>query len=310
MNKFLWLVRRELWEARVIWIAPLICAVIIVGGTLGASAFSHGIDVGGMNPEDLAKFNDVLQANKIETMIAVMLGGLLAPLYLVLAFTQFFYAADALYGERRDRSILFFKSLPVSDFETVLSKLAIASVVMPGAIVLAGFASQIGVCAIVTAKFGSFPALAGHLWSPGVWGDVLVLDGYVLLADVLWSLPVVGYLLLVSAWARRAPVGLAVLIPGGVILAEWIVLHTGHVGRGVVGRLFGLFGLAFEGGGNAKGLGFAFNPDKLVGPTQTVRAVLLRTEFLISPELLSGVVIGAALIAASVYVRRYRDATI
>ncbi len=39
MNKFLWLVRRELWEARVIWIAPVICAVIIVGGTLGASVF-------------------------------------------------------------------------------------------------------------------------------------------------------------------------------------------------------------------------------------------------------------------------------
>jgi ABC-2 type transport system permease protein len=227
----------------------------------------------------------------------------------VLAFTQFFYAADALYGERRDRSILFFKSLPVSDAETVLSKLAIASLVMPGAIVLAGLASQIGVCAIVTAKFGSFPALAGHLWSARVWGDVLALDGYVLLADVLWSLPVVGYLLLISAWARRAPVGLAVLIPGAVILSEWIVLHTGYIGRGVVGRLFGLFGIAFEGHAS-KGLGFVFNPDKLVGPTQSLRALLLRPEFLVSPEVLLGLAVGAGLIAASIFVRRYRDATI
>ncbi len=309
MNKFLWLVRRELWEARVIWIAPVICAVIIVGGTLGASVFSHGVDIGGLNPEQLSKLNDVLRPDKLETVIAVGLGGMLVPLYLVLAFTQFFYAADALYGERRDRSILFFKSLPVSDTETVLSKLAIASLVMPGAIVAAGLVSQVGVALILSAKFASFGAVTSHLWTARVWGDVLVLDGYLLLAVIAWTLPVVGYLFLVSAWARRAPVGLAVLIPGAVILAEWIVLHTPHVWWTVVGRLFGLFTRAFE-GGTRHGLGFTVDADQLQVPTDSVRTLLLRTEFLVSPEVLIGLAVGAALIAASIGVRRYRDATI
>src|SRR5206468_10746510 len=42
-----------------------------------------------------------------------------------------FYCLDALYGERRDRSILFWKSLPVSDVMAVLSKLAIPIVILP-----------------------------------------------------------------------------------------------------------------------------------------------------------------------------------
>src|SRR5437867_8784109 len=54
---------------------------------------------------------------------------------MMLIFTAFivgvFYCLDSLHGERRDRSILFWKSLPVSDLTTLLSKVTIPLAVLP-----------------------------------------------------------------------------------------------------------------------------------------------------------------------------------
>lgn len=308
MNKFLWLVRRELWEARVVWMAPVIVAVIVIGGSIGAATFSHNFDINGMDAASLAKMNEAIRADRIDSVLAVGISGVILPFYIALFFTQFFYAIDAIYGERRDRSILFFKSLPVSDPEAVLSKLVVASVIMPAATALAAFAGQLGVCAVLSLKVGSSLGLQAHLWSPSMWGDALALNGYVLLAEMLWSLPVVGYSFVVSAWARRAPIGIAVLVPFGLTLAEWIVLHTRHVLDTVLGQAFGLFNVAFR-GHTTNGFGFVLDKNTF-DTAHAARELVMRSEFLVSAELWTAVAVGVALITASVAVRRYRDATL
>src|SRR3546814_13401578 len=64
--------------------------------------------------------------------------------FIVLAFVVFFYCLGALYDERKDRSVLFWKSLPVSDAQTVLSKVGSAVVVAPVLAVIASLVTMIG----------------------------------------------------------------------------------------------------------------------------------------------------------------------
>src|SRR6202022_1414304 len=115
-----------------------------------------------------------------------------------------FYCLDALHGERRDRSILFWKSLPVSDRTTVLSKASIPLVVLPlysFAIIVAAQVIMMTLSTVVL--LGSGPGLV-TLWTHVKLFQGIVALLYALIAIALWHAPVYGWLLLVSGWARRA----------------------------------------------------------------------------------------------------------
>src|SRR6266481_3059637 len=118
---FYWSVRRELWENRSIYIAPLIVAGVELFGFLVSSI---GL------PE---RRRDVLLLEPAKTRAAIEVPYDMAAIMLILtAFViGVFYCLDALYGERRERSILFWKSLPVSDRTTVLSKTSVPLLVLP-----------------------------------------------------------------------------------------------------------------------------------------------------------------------------------
>ena len=124
MNNFLWLIRRELWEHKAIWIAPAIVLVCIfltmLAGRVHISPFGVDGVMPAMTPE---------QKTAIMTIILGAIPVLLV--FCVMGIIAFFYCIDALYADRRDRSVLFWKSLPLSDAETVLSKFAVAAVVIP-----------------------------------------------------------------------------------------------------------------------------------------------------------------------------------
>src|SRR5207247_2680461 len=122
-----------------------------------------------------------------------------------------FYCLDALHGERRDRSILFWKSLPVSDLTTVLSKITIPLAVLPV------IAFALVVCVQVIMLLMTSANLLVHGMSPAttfahfpVFQNWLVML-YGLIAIALWHTPIYGWLLLVSGWARRATFLWAVL---------------------------------------------------------------------------------------------------
>src|SRR5438445_8739676 len=110
-----WSIRRELWENRSIYIAPLAIAALALFG------FSISI-VAGIWEKPLRL--DPARPQAPYDMAA----GLLMFTAIIVAV---FYCSDALHGERRDRSILFWKSLPVSDLTIVLSKITIPLVILP-----------------------------------------------------------------------------------------------------------------------------------------------------------------------------------
>ena len=153
----------------------------------------------------------------------VMLGSSLF-FTVVLAFVVFFYLLGALYDDRKDRSILFWKSLPASDTQTIASKLLAAMVLAPLIFWAVFVATQIVMAVIASAMVLSvgenpwtlFLSIVNPLYA---WFILLV--SY--LAASVWFLPIYGWLLLVSAFAPRIPLLFAVLPPVVfAILQIWI----------------------------------------------------------------------------------------
>ena len=267
---FLTLVRRELWEHRgLIW-APLAMALtIIVLSLLGAA-------------QDITRPGVVVvrDADEQRDFLSTLMIGLLVPQLLAGLVVVFFYLLDGLFTERRDRSILFWKSLPVSDTKTVLSKLFVALVAMPLWIWALSLLVGLVVFGVLAAKVSNTPAAALGTWHGEDW---LVLQATLLgklAVAALWYLPVAGWLLLVSVLAKRAPFLWATLPFLVLSLAERIALGTNVMGALVAQRLFG------------------FREE-----------VALMSEFplLASPDLWIGVAVGAALVYAAIRVRQRSD---
>jgi ABC-2 type transport system permease protein len=309
MNSFVWLVRRELWESRTVWVAPAICAAIMIGGLFLASLGHNSMSVDGDGVE-LSEFSAQMSPAKIEAILSIALGVIAVPFFITILFTQFFYTLDALYAERRDRSILFWKSLPVSDTEVVLAKLCVAGVVIPLVAAAAAIVTQIVVVAIASVKLSSLTMLAGHFWNPATWGGSLIVIVYVLIASMLWYLPLLGWLLLVSAWAPRSPFMWAAMPPLAVGLAEYVVFRSHHVLQ-LVGERVGNTGLiarAFSDQKNGYGFGIVIHKDSMRLP-RALTELMQPAEFFSSPAVWLGVAVGAALIAGAIWMRRYRDAS-
>jgi ABC-2 type transport system permease protein len=229
-----WLLRRELWENKgsMFW-APLVVAallVLFVGGTTIYGLAQHHLPAHiTINGHTMAS-GQVVAAVPVETRAVVaqiassMYMGAGMPLLAVLSAVVFFYCLGALYDERRDRSILFWKSLPVSDQMTVLSKVLTALVVAP--LIALAFAT------IVSLALLFILCAAASLQGLGMFGPVLSSpDLYLsplrvlalLPVYVVWALPTVGWLLLVSSWARTKPFLWAVGVPlVGLLILKWV----------------------------------------------------------------------------------------
>ena len=269
-----WSVRRELWENRSIYLAPLaVAAVTVFGSFIAAIGFAtHGVKLD-TDPDKLARpFN----------FIAVLL---MATTFIVAVF----YCLDALHGERRDRSILFWKSMPVSDVSTVLSKAAIPLIVLP----LITFVLTI-VTQLVMLLLGSAVMLIrGHsaavLWTTLPWFQMSGMLLYHLLSvHSLYYAPIFGWLLLVSAWAKRAPFLWAFLPMFAIGIVEKMAFNTSYFSAMMASRISG----------------GAEDPKMASG------AMMLGHfrpgEFLSSPGLWTGLVVFALFVAVAVRVRRYR----
>jgi len=299
-SPFMVLVRRELWEHRSLIWAPLAMALTIIVLSLVSGMMHGGIDIRIGDDQPLpALFTD---AGKQRAAFSMLIGGLMVPQVLVGFGAVFFYLLDCLFTERRDRSILFWKSLPVSDAKTVLSKLFVALVAMPLWIWALSLVAGLAVFAVVSAKVAGTPAAALGTWHGGDW---LALQGALLgkmAIAALWYLPVAGWLLLVSALAKRAPFVWATLPFLVLGIAERTAFGTSMVGALVSRRLSG-FGeeISFSVTGSAAG-------SSGIGESITrSHAMYAVPELLASPDLWLGVLVGAALVYAAIRVRRRSD---
>ena len=271
-RRMYWSVRRELWEHRSIYIAPLAAAAVfllafLTGLTLSPAHWHKGLDT----PYEFAA-------------VLIMGTGFIVGI---------FYSLDALYGERRDRSILFWKSLPVSDLTTVLSKFAIPLVILP----LLSFAIAVVTQFVMMLLSSAVPMGSGL--SVGTLGArmsffhmSLMLLYHILTVHGLWYAPIYGWLLLVSAWAPRSPFIWAFLPPFVIWGVEKIAFNTSHFLGMLQYRLSGP------------------EPSTTTarsGNLMEMMSALTPVQFFSTPGLWVGLAVAAIFLAAAVRLRRYRE---
>lgn len=303
MNRFIWLIRREIWEHKAIWIAPSVVIACLVLLVITGNVHLGPIGAGDGNATFGAFPPEVQQK-----LLLIAYAGLALVVDMVMGIIAFFYALDSLYADRRDRSVLFWKSLPLSDSETVLSKFAVAAVVIPLVSLLGAFVAQFVVAAGGSAKLAMSGLSAGIMWQPeAILGGMTVAFLWCVTA-ILWYAPIIAYLMLASAWAPKGPFLWAVLPPVAILLLERVVLYTQYVGDFIAGRLFGLYKLLGSREESASAISGPEN-GSTVTKLSNIDLVGSLKEFYSSPDLWLGVVAAGLLLAAAMWVRRYRDET-
>jgi ABC-2 type transport system permease protein len=274
-----WSIRRELWETRSIYIAPLVAAVLFLFGfVINMVATRHRI---GASPLDPAQQHNLL-ATRYELSAALIMG--------TAFIVGIFYSLEALYGERRDRSILFWKSLPVSDLIAVLSKLTIPLVILPLLSFAISLATQFIMLLLSSAILAGSGVNIAALWAEVSFFQVsIVLLYHLLTVHGLWYAPIFGWLLMVSAWARRAPFIWAFLPPFVIYAVEKIAFNTTHFLMLLQERLMGP--------------GYSMAPHRA---PEDFTASLIPHHFLGAPGLWTGLALAAVFLFAAVRLRRYR----
>jgi ABC-2 type transport system permease protein len=284
-----WSVRRELWENHSLYVAPLAVAA------LGLFGFVITLIHPPKNKEmGLAAINPSFEP----TALAMPYSHAAMLLTLTALIVAMFYCLDALHGERRDRSILFWKSLPVSDLTTVLAKAGIPLLVLPLIVFAIVVAMQLTMLLLSIATLlisgGGVATLCRQL--PFFQLEFVLF--YSLIVISLWYAPLYAWLLLVSAWARRTTFLWAVLPPLAIALVEFITFHTWYFASLLKDRVFGFDADAF----NLK------MPDgTTIDPHFIPITQITPGRFLGSPGLWIGLLFAAAFLAAAIRLRRYRD---
>jgi ABC-2 type transport system permease protein len=279
-RRFYWLLRRELWESRSIYLAPLAVAGLIVFASL-IGAFHL--------PEKLREAHGLAKQQEVVAQPYFFAALMLMAVTFIVGV---FYSIDALQTERRDRSILFWKSMPVSDLETVLAKASIPIVVLPLLTVVVAMVTQLAMLVVgsvvVAASGGSAATLWGHVSLPGMW---LMLAYHMVTVHSLLYAPIYAWLLLVSAWSRRVPWLWAILPPLAIGIFERIAFGTSHFAN-MLGNSMG---------GGAEGSDFS-----AAGGMMDPLMQMTPGRFVSSPGLWVGLALAAAFLAAAVRLRRLR----
>jgi ABC-2 type transport system permease protein len=301
MTAFVALLRRELWEHRSLIIVPLVLAGLVLSGSLyglvrgtsliGAAAHSSEIE-------------EALGDPRADQIIAAGYLGFSAVFGCVLFVVVLLYLADCLYADRRDRSILFWKSLPVSDTATVLSKLATGLVVAPALTLVIAFATTILIAIMGTIALSVWGISgASVLWSPlPILQSMLTvpaIGGLIL----LWYAPVAAWFVLASAFAPRAPLMWTALPPLALIVLEQVTLQTTRFAEFLGERMSAVYPRIF-------------NADEFAGYGVRDGAIMITRPalsdvfaYLTSLDVWGGVAVAAVFTVAAIALRRYRDET-
>jgi len=218
MNSLYWSVRRELWENRSIYLAPLIGAgIVLVGLLLALVRLPARLQQAAPNSPELHQITDVPYVAAAIVLMAIQL------------VVAIFYSLDALYGERRDRSILFWKSMPVSDLTTVVSKASVPMLVLPVVTFVATVATQTVMLLVSSVVLAANGLSLSLLWDHLSLVEISRINfGHLVAFHGIWYAPLYAWLLLVSAWARRLPFLWATLPPIAIIVVERVAFNSAH----------------------------------------------------------------------------------
>jgi len=273
MNRtYLTLVRREFWEHRQLWIAPAASAAFLLLTAIAGVLFAPGrVRFDGVSfdasPPPVPHFT--------ERMMLFATLGMASVILIAASVTVSIYLLDCLYAERKDRSILFWKSLPVSDRDTVLVKFGVAMAVVPAGVFLLQIVTNLLLTGVTAMAARQHPAWL-EAWTLSTWISAQAQFAGIILVTLLWYAPVAAWCMLASVFARRAPLMFAVLPWAILTISERLVLGTANVWHFVGWRL------------------------------SSTQAPLER---LASPGLWIGLAVAAGMLYVVIRLRRYRDDT-
>ena len=321
MKTMLTLLRREFWENR----GAFLTTPIVVGGLFvfitilamsAAKLFVTKINGQEFVLSQIGTYLSKADPKDLEIGLDLNLLAFVTIFNAALFFVVFFYLLGSLYDDRKDRSILFWRSLPVSDLQTVVSKLISALLIAPAISLVMWFITTI--ILMILASFmlmGSEVSAMEYIWGPADPLMVMMLLGLGYLVQALWMLPIWGWLVFCSAFAKSKPFLWAVFTPAIVMILEswfnfiqYFNLSNVNFATWVLERFAqGTVPLAliydddFQIGGVVEIAGAADASFPL-----TIGSILGK---LTTASLWIGVVIGIGFIAGAIYIRRYRDDT-
>ena len=265
-----WSLRRELWESPWIYLAPAGAAAVFLCGFLFTLLALPAEPALGLMPYHMAAG-------------FLMLAGMVAAA---------FYCIGALHDERQDRSILFWRSLPVSDRAAVIAKACIPIILLPLLTFAIAFVLQLVMLLASTAVLWAKGMSAGPLWTTLSFPRMtLMLLYHMVTIHALSHAPLYAWLLFVSAWARRAVLVWAVLPPFAIGALERMMFGTSH--------FMAMLGNRLTGGGTE-----AFTPPGMMPMDPMAHAT--PGVFLLSPGLWIGLALTGLFVAASIRLRHYR----
>jgi len=300
MNNTSWLIRREFWENRAIWLVPAVIAGLLVL----AASFGH-VHFG----EDMFRSDGPGEGVPVQIAMYALSGSVTVMFLIIMSVYSGWYLLDCLYADRKDRSILFWKSLPISDAATVLTKLLVGVIIIP----LVYFAIADLTVFVMSLIFGLRTGLwaASGLWHPSLWLQTQGFWLYTILTLAVWYLPVAGWLMLISAWATRAVILWSVLPPLAIYIGERWMFGTHYFGSELLDRLgkgyaVRAFDVTHGGAGwTTEVIHKHGGDDSLTYPT-SLWHLLDPVGFFGSSATWTGVAVGVALIYAAIQLRSRR----
>ena len=274
IDKAQYLIRRELWENRggVIWtpvvIAIVVCVLMLIALAAGRGIVNQGIELEqffewtsghGLNqdldqPVKIIDFNAGALVVSADAEFSIgnldeeltpsygmaMMQHIVVACFSVVAFiVACIYLLGALFNDRKDRSILFWKSLPISETSNVLSKLIFAATVIPLTALIISIPVQVVGGNVIAWAYSQSPDFTYF----GVFSElslIQVLLIHMLLVVVLGikTFPLFSWLLFASAVSRRAPALIAIVAPIFIIAVESLIFDTSYFSEFVAGLFF------------------------------------------------------------------------
>ncbi len=318
MNTFLTLLKREYWEHKTgfQWV-PIGISILVLFTTLLTVLFLTNdtvkVGIGASNPTDLlALWEATASQGDKDLAVTAWYYMNIINLVVVMGFVGYFYCLGALYDDRKDKSILFWKSLPVSDTQTVLSKVVSVTLLLPLVIWVISLITNIGMMLLgLLFAAMSHSDIAGMVFSPG---SILMASTYQLMANVmatLWVFPFIGYLLFISSATKKVPFLVSWLPVIVILIVESIVFKSGYFISWIGNQLTGL--------GKAYSTPMAMMAQVEEDGVSELKDIAGRVgwEFdsgwgsyssqLADSNLWIGLAIGAIFIVGAIYIRRYRD---
>ncbi len=316
MNAFAYLIRRETWEHKGLIRGPVITAAVLIvvtllvlfkvaaGGEFGAAGqFSEWMVERNLSSEMLAPHYLRVGSPIIMSLLFIII-------FLAGTVVAIFYMLDSLYAERKNRSILFWKSLPISDTETVLSKLVTATVLVP---VVALF--SVVVCWIVLQLIAAVTIglLGGNGWLV-LWQPDTLFHGIAIAIEsgaglLLWYLPIASWLLLVSVWARRSVFLWAVLPPLSIVFVERWLFDSEYFRNLLTSRVEGFLVMFRDTASSVDIVSRSLHGSLDVSVPASISQMVSFTQLLSEPGLYGGSIVAAGFITGAIFLRRYHDET-